>query len=144
MDLNKEVVSLKKLVSKLLEASKSQQKKIDDLTMDLEHTSYKIRELTNICNSYDEIDLKPIPKPIVEPVKSNDENIRYEGTIQSFIFFDKIEYNDKMMNRYYLKTSNEVEELIVTTPKTYDSKILVGKRVSYVKNKLYAKKLIIN
>jgi hypothetical protein len=141
MDLNQEVVTLKKLVSKLLEATKSQQKTIDDLKMDLEHMNYKIRGL---CNSYEEIDLKPVPQPIVEPNTSNDENIRYEGIIQSFIYFDKVEYNNTTMNRYYLKTSNEVEELIVTTPKTYDSKILVGKRVSYVKNKLYAKKLIIN
>jgi hypothetical protein len=141
MDLNQEVVTLKKLVSKLLEATKSQQKTIDDLKMDLEHMNYKIRGL---CNSYEEIDLKPVPQPIVEPNTSNDENIRYEGIIQSFIYFDKVEYNNKTMNRYYLKTSNEVEELIVTTPKTYNSKTLVGKRVSYVKNKLYAKKLIIN
>jgi hypothetical protein len=144
MDLNQEVITLKKLVSKLLEASKSQQKTIDDLTMDIEHMTYKIRELTNICNSYDEIDLKPITQPIVEPVKFNDENIRYEGTIQSFIKFDRIEYNGMMMNKYYLKTSNEIEELIVTTPKTYDSKIVVGKRVSYIKNKSYAKKIVIN
>jgi hypothetical protein len=141
MDLNQEVVTLKKLVSKLLEATKSQQKTIDDLKMDLEHMNYKIRGL---CNSYEEIDLKPVPQPIVEPNTSNDENIRYEGIIQSFIYFDKVEYNNTTMNRYYLKTSNEVEELIVTTPKTYNSKTLVGKRVSYVKNKLYAKKLIIN